>query len=116
MAGKTRYPTPGDALRAITQLKTQIRHYDITGKRYNRRRGKVEQCRYYSCRACHGYHLTKWESYSSERYSKKYLDGKKLSEGLVVGSSEKIVEDWKKDSLPFPNLIDKQINDGSDNI
>jgi len=111
--GKTRYPTPGDALTAITQLKSTPRYYDyMTGKRYNRRKGKVEQCRYYSCRVCHGYHLTKWDSFSSERYSKDYMDGKKRSRGLVVRTTEKVVEDWKKDSLPFPKdlVIDKMNN------
>lgn len=113
IAGKTRYPTPGDALNAIVQLRSQPRHYDyMTGKRCNRRQGKVEQCRYYSCRACQGYHLTKWESYTSKRYDKDYMDGAKRSRGLVVRTTEKVVENWKKDSLPFPEdlIIDKQNN------
>lgn len=100
--GKTRYDTPGEAKEAMLRLKGTTRIYDYnTGKRFNRRSGKIAQCRYYRCQHCIGYHLTKQEARMSSRERNKMIKQKiRDTEGLVKNPDE--AEKWKADGLPFP--------------
>lgn len=100
--GKTRFPTPGDAKEAIIRIKAKVDVYDsVSRKRIKRRNGKAEQCRYYRCNHCLGYHLTSQSSPTKIRNIKKQIkEQAKSREGLVVTEQE--VSDWKADSLPFP--------------
>lgn len=99
--GKTRYPDPGSAKEAMLKIKSAGRYYDyIQNKRRNRRSGKPDQCRYYYCKICQGWHLTSSEKGKSAR---KFIKEKKLkSKPLLLDESQ--ATEWKKDSLPFPNI------------
>lgn len=106
--GKTRYPDPGKAKEALTRLRSTQRVYSyVTGKRQNRRMGKIAQTRYYHCTACNGYHLTSHEAplYQKKR-EKLYKQRLKDTEQLIKNSEQ--AADWKKDSLPFPNQKNQQ--------
>ena len=101
VTGKSRFPTPGDAKAAMNSLKSGIRYYDTTGKRINRRAGKVKQCRYYYCCHCNGYHMTSAEApLGQKKREKEFKERIELTKALVKDQHE--VEEWKKDSLPFP--------------
>lgn len=96
--GKSRYPTPGDAKRAILTIsrrnRSKNRHKKITG------RAGVK--RYYRCNHCKGYHLTSNDYKTTRAYNKeKQLEAIK-SKGLVITTEEALK--WKKDSLPFPKI------------
>lgn len=104
LTSKTRYPTPGEAKQALNRLRATVRHYDhITGKRVNRRSGKVQQCRFYHCVHCNGYHMT---SHSAPLKQKKreLLFVKRIKQTSNLVLDEEQSKEWKKDSLPFPNL------------
>ena len=99
--GKSRYPDPGAAKEAIVRIKNTGRFYDhIQGKRRNRRAGKPDQCRFYYCRDCHGWHLTSKEKSMSFR---KLKEERKLNTKDVILTDEQATE-WKKNSIPFPNV------------
>jgi hypothetical protein len=99
---KTRYATPGEAKVALDNLRATKRHYNyFTGKRVNRRMGKVKQCRYYHCTHCNGYHMTSAEAPIKQKTREKQFS-RRLQDtaNLVLNQNE--ADDWKKDSLPFP--------------
>ena len=99
---KTRYATPGEAKVALDNLRATKRHYNyFTGKRVNRRMGKVKQCRYYYCTHCNGYHMTSAEAPIKQKTREKQFS-RRLQDtaNLVLNQNE--ADDWKKDSLPFP--------------
>lgn len=97
--GKVRFPDPGAAKEAILRIKSTNRFYDhIQGKRINRRAGKPDQCRFYYCRECHGWHLTSSEQGVSAR---KFRKERRIETKDFLLDSEQAAE-WKKDSLPFP--------------
>lgn len=101
--GKTRYYDSAAAKQAMSKLKAKRHTYDpITRKRIKHRHGKTEQCRYYYCTSCKGYHLTKIPAQVTVKKLKKYRkEHAKNNEGLVLTSHEAL--DWKADSLPFPD-------------
>ena len=100
--GKTRYPKAVEAKNALIGLKTMGRHYDyILGKRVNRRVQKVEQCRYYFCHHCFGYHLTKREEVLT-KHKINELQKERFKETDEVFFNEEQAAKWKADSLPFP--------------
>lgn len=96
--GKSRYPTPGDAKRAILTInrrnRSSNRHKKITGK------NKIK--RYYKCNHCKGFHLTSNEYKPTRALHKEKLLNAERSKGLIITSEEAL--QWKKDSLPFPKL------------
>lgn len=99
--GKTRFPDPGAAKEAMIRIKATGRFFDtIQQKRINRRAGKPDQCRYYYCAQCHGWHLTSNENQKS--YKKQKKERQLETRDLILNSQE--AEEWKKDSLPFPEL------------
>ena len=99
--GKSRFPTPGDAKEAMNSLKTAIRYYDTTGKRINRRAGKVKQCRYYYCCHCNGYHMTSNDAPLGQKKREKIFKERVESTKTLVKNKQE-AEEWRKDSLPFP--------------
>lgn len=101
---KTRYATPGDAKIALDSLRGTTRHYSyITGKRINRRMGKVKQCRYYHCVHCNGYHLTSAEApVKQKKRDKEFSRRIQNTADFVLNKDE--ADEWKKDSLPFPEI------------
>lgn len=96
--GKSRYPTPGDAKRAILTItrrnRGKNRHKKITGKNGVKR--------YYRCSHCKGYHLTSNEYKTIRAYNKEKQKDAERSKGLIITNEEAL--QWKKDSLPFPKL------------
>jgi hypothetical protein len=102
VTGKTRYSTPGDAKVAILKIKHKgTCHESITLKRIKRRVGRPDQCRYYLCQHCKGYHLTSWTApLKKNTIIKQAKERDKNNKGLVVTQTE--VADWKANSLPFP--------------
>ncbi len=97
--GKVRFPDPGGAKEAIIRIKSTNRFYDhIQNKRVNRRAGKPDQCRFYYCKHCHGWHLTSSEQGTSFR---KYKKERKTNTKDFLLTAEQAAE-WRKDSLPFP--------------
>lgn len=106
--GKTRYATPGDAKKAILKIKSKVNDYEsVTRKRLKRRHGKADQCRYYACRDCHGYHLTSMPAAPKIKTLKKEQKlYQKNTKGLVVSQLE--ATDWKADSIPFPTQTNEQ--------
>lgn len=103
-SNKTRYEDKGEAKDALVRLKATGRRYDfITGKRVNRRKGKVAQSRVYWCPLCRGYHLTSNNApLGQHRLATNISENRKRSADVVKDKQE--AADWKKDSLPFPNL------------
>lgn len=96
--GKSRYPTPGDAKKAIATIarrnRGKNRSKKITGK------GGVK--RSYHCAYCNGYHLTSAD-YKNIREQRKEMQLKRQKAvGLVITDEEAL--NWKKDSLPFPKI------------
>jgi len=100
--GKTRYPTSGDAKKALHKLKAKQSSYDnVTQKRIKRRSGKPAQCRFYRCPLCKGYHLTSSEAaLNNKSLEKRFFDKIKPHQGFILTSEE--AKDWKADGLPFP--------------
>ena len=96
--GKSRYPTPGDAKRAILTISRRNR-----GKnRHKKITGKAGVKRSYHCAYCNGYHLTSAD-YKSIRQQRKEMQLKQQKViGLVITDEEAL--NWKKDSLPFPKI------------
>lgn len=103
-SGKTRYADPAAAKQAIQRIKAKRFYYDgVTKKKTKHRIGKAEQCRYYYCRFCKGFHLTKIPTQVTVKSIETHtFERDKLSKGLVVTPQE--AQDWKADSLPFPPL------------
>lgn len=106
--GKTRFPTPGDAKKAILHLKHKNKLYDnVSSKRYKHRRGKAVQCRFYVCKFCKGYHLTSQEAVLTQnRIERIYKQRVRTTEGLVKTPEE--AEQWKADGLPFPETKNQE--------
>lgn len=102
--GKTRFLTMGDAKAAITSFKSMPRFYQ-DGKRVNRRMGKVRQSRYYWCVYCNSYHLTSRHKKTLDGYKKEVKPILDKRNAFVVDAQTAI--DWKKDSLPFPDIKKK---------
>lgn len=102
--GKIRYLDPGAAKEAITRIKSTGRFYDhIQGKRFNRRAGKPDQCRFYHCNDCHGWHITSKEKSKSLR---KFKADRAIQTRNVILNTEQAAE-WKKNSIPFPEIKTK---------
>lgn len=101
--GKTRYPTPGDAKTAMQKLKAKKTTYNsITKKRMKRRAGKPDQCRYYRCPHCKGFHLTSSEAALTNKSIEKRFYDKIKSQPDTLILTAKQAENWKANSLPFP--------------
>lgn len=100
--GKTRYPTSGDAKKAMQKLKAKKTAYNsVTLKRIKRRNGKPAQCRFYRCPLCKGYHLTSSEAaLTTKGIEKRFYDRIKSHPVLIL--TEEQAKDWKADGLPFP--------------
>ena len=110
--GKTRFATPGHAKAAIQKIKFTSSHRRVNyvaQKRINRNAGKPDQCRYYYCNHCCGYHLT---SSVKKSYKKFIKDTSSKNYQNLVITPEK-AEEWKKDSLPFPT---DKLNNMSNNL
>lgn len=104
--GKSRYPDPGSAKEAIVRIKNTSRFFDhIQNKRVNRRVGKKAQCRVYYCKHCHGWHLTSKELSTSLR---KLKEERKIETKEVLLTPEQAAE-WKKNSIPFPDIKNQDI-------
>jgi hypothetical protein len=99
--GKSRFPTPGDAKEAMAALKSNVRYYSVTGKRVNRKAGKVKQCRYYYCCHCNGYHMTSNDTPLGQKKREKIFKQRIESTKTLVKNKQE-AEEWRKDSLPFP--------------
>lgn len=99
--GKTRYPNRTVALSALERMKSKPRSYQ-NGKRVNRRAGKPVLKRIYHCKLCMGYHFTKQEYHSRQDIIKERNKEKSKREGFVLSKEQ--AADWKKDSIPFPEL------------
>lgn len=101
--GKTRYPDSAAAKIAMGKLKAKRHSYDaIARKRVKHRQGKSEQCRYYYCNLCIGYHLTKIPAQVTVKTVENHRkENSKNNEGLVLTPLEALT--WKADSLPFPD-------------
>lgn len=102
-SGKTRYPTAGDAKQAMQKLKAKKAVYNnVTRKRIKRRTGKVDQCRYYRCSHCRGFHLTSKEAaLTNKGIEKRFYERIKSHPSTLILTAEQ-AKDWKADSLPFP--------------
>jgi len=101
--GKTRFPSPGAAKEAMIRLKAKGKMHDShTKRRYKRRGKKAEQCRYYRCKFCNGYHLTSSAPVAAKTIQRSYLQRIKSTQGLVRTKQE--AESWKADGLPFPEI------------
>lgn len=100
--GKTRFADPGEAKKAMGKLKAKRHSYNaIAQKRVKHRQGKTEQCRYYYCGFCKGFHLTKVPAQVTIKKLKNYRkEHAKNNTGLILTPHEAL--DWKADSLPFP--------------
>lgn len=100
--GKTRYATPGHAKEALQKLKAKKNSYDnVSKKRIKRRSGKPAQCRYYRCTHCKGYHLTSSEAaLNNKTIVKRFTEKTKNGSQLILTKEQ--AQDWKADSLPFP--------------
>lgn len=103
-SGKTRYTDPSAAKIAIQKIKAKRYYYDgISKKKIKHRIGKAQQCRYYYCSFCKGFHLTKIPTQVTiKSIENQSFERDKYSKGLVITSEE--AQDWKADSLPFPPL------------
>jgi hypothetical protein len=103
--GKTRYPTSGDAKTAIQKLKAKKTAYNnVTQKRVKRRTGKIEQCRFYYCPHCKGWHLTSKEAkLTNKGIEKRFYDRISKKPNLILTKDQ--ADDWKADGLPFPESI-----------
>jgi hypothetical protein len=101
--GKTRFTNQGEAKTAIQKLKAKKTVYsNVTLKRIKRRNGKIEQCRYYHCKHCKGWHLTSNNAnLNSKSIEKRFYDRIGKSTNLILTQDQAV--DWKADSLPFPN-------------
>jgi hypothetical protein len=101
-SGKTRFSSPGDAKQAILKIKAKKNAYDsTTRKRLKRRGGKPDQCRYYHCVHCNGFHLTSNQApITQNEIQKKFKERVRSTKGLVLSKEE--AADWKADGLPFP--------------
>lgn len=101
---KTRFATPGAAKTAIIKIKAKTGSYEsVSKKRIKRRKGKPEQCRYYMCKHCKGYHLTRREAAPKKvKILKEAKERTKSTKGLVIEQYEAAA--WKADSLPFPEI------------
>ncbi|SEM66166.1 hypothetical protein SAMN05216436_106140 [bacterium A37T11] len=69
VTGKTRYESHTEARVAMEVLRMDKPHYDISGKRVKHRQGQPKQIRYFYCRFCGGYHLTKWRQKEYRDYN-----------------------------------------------
>lgn len=96
--GKRRYATPGDAKKAIISTKA----HNNLNRSSKKATGKNKIKRYYSCTFCKGFHLSSQDYTSIRKNAKLKREEAKKSKGLIVTKHE--VEDWKKDSLPFPKI------------
>ncbi len=92
--GKRRFATQGEAKSAIVAI-----HAYNSGSHRKRHKGKSTLSRVYRCAHCKGYHLTSMEYRSHRRYTKD-KQSKEFRE-LVITPEQ--AQEWKKDSLPFPN-------------
>lgn len=96
--GKTRFPTAGDAKKALISTKS---HNSL--KRDNKKStGKNKIKRFYPCKFCKGFHLSSHDYTSKTKFIQNNIDDSKKKKGLIVTKHE--VVDWKKDSLPFPKI------------
>jgi hypothetical protein len=102
--GKTRYYDQSVAKEAMLRIKAKQGIYNgTTKKRYKHRQGKPDQCRYYYCKHCKGYHLTSSNAHVTQTtIEKKFQLRVKKTNGLIISSDE--AQNWKADSLPFPEL------------
>lgn len=102
-SGKTRYASPGEAKKAMLKIKAKKNAYEsTTRKRLKRRGGKPDQCRYYHCVHCNGFHLTSSPAgITQNEIQNKFKERVRSTKGLVLSKLE--AADWKADSLPFPN-------------
>ena len=100
--GKTRFYDSAAAKQAISKIKAKRHSYDpITRKRIKHRNGTTEQCRYYYCTICKGFHITKVPAQVTVKTIETFRKEKsKKNTGLVLEPHEAL--DWKADSLPFP--------------
>ncbi len=100
--GKTRYAEPGEAKKAMSKIKAKRHSYNaIARKRVKHRQGKTEQCRYYYCGFCKGFHLTKVPAQVTIKTIESFRkENSKNNQGLVIAEHEAL--NWKADSLPFP--------------
>ena len=106
--GKTKFKSPGEAKTTMLNLKSISRIYSFSGKRVNRRSKKVKQCRYYYCVHCNGYHLTSDKApLKKNKRQKLYLKRVNTTKDFFKTQNEG--NEWKKDSLPFPILNNKNI-------
>jgi hypothetical protein len=107
--GKTRFTDPGQAKTAIQKLKAKKTAYNsITLKRIKRRNGKIEQCRYYYCSHCKGWHLTSNDAkLNTKGIEKRFYDRISKQANLILTQDQ--AGDWKADSLPFPESIKTNI-------
>ena len=96
--GKKRYPTPGDAKRAI-EIKTHINRSRMKNKKGVGKSG-LKRC--YHCHHCKGYHITSWEYKPVKTYKRERALYNKKTEGLIITPEQALK--WKKDSLPFPKI------------
>lgn len=101
--GKSKFKSPGEAKNTMLSIKSAVRHYIVTGKRMNRRMGKAKQCRYYFCIHCKSYHLTSDKSpLKQKKRQKLYKERLEYTKNFI--KSKQDGEEWKKDSLPFPEI------------
>jgi hypothetical protein len=114
--GKTFYPTPGQAKEAMIKIKARAKFFNYnTRKRIKHRGGKPQQCRYYYCKFCRGYHLTSMEAAPYEKsIAKRIEERNKSNKGLVISPQE--AEQWKQDSLPFPEINQNQQQHDSEEL
>lgn len=85
----------------MLSFKARTNITNMHGKRVKRRIGKAEQIRAYYCQHCKGYHLTSMKDYASVPSHRKFLKERSKGRQDFLKTQEEI-DDWKSDSLPFP--------------
>lgn len=113
VTGKSSYRSLTEGREAIIRIKSAPRYYN-NGKRVNRRAGKPAQSRVYYCEHCRYYHMTRWDLTPKVRANiKSTKEYKKQKQACLLTPAQAL--EWKKDSLPFPEITHQSRNNPLNN-